>query len=107
MADDHALELAMAGGVQHWATRNMQDLERAELAFTSPWVPTPPQHRKAIPETDSPSVRRVIAARQAKVLLMAGQQVGNPSRGRRLLPEIRQRVPLPAMNRQRSRKAWV
>jgi hypothetical protein len=49
LADDHALELAMAGGVQHWVTRNMQDLERAELAFTSPRVPTPPQHRRAIP----------------------------------------------------------
>ena len=39
----------MAGGVQHWVTRNMQDVERDELAFTSPRVPTPPQHWKASP----------------------------------------------------------
>ena len=47
-ADDHVLELAIAGGVEHLVTHNLQDFGRGELKFTSPRVVTPAQHLKAI-----------------------------------------------------------
>ena len=47
--DDHVLELAIAGGVEHWVTHNFRDFGRGELKFTSPQVVTPAQHLKAIP----------------------------------------------------------
>lgn len=48
-ADDHVLELAIAGGVEHLVTHNIHDFGRGELKFTSPKVVTPAQHLKAIP----------------------------------------------------------
>ena len=47
-ADDHVLELAIAGGVEHLVTHNIQDFGRGELKFTSPKVVTPARHLKAI-----------------------------------------------------------
>ncbi len=47
-ADDHVLELAIAGGVEHLVTHNTHDFGRGELKFTSPRVLTPAQHLKAI-----------------------------------------------------------
>ena len=47
-ADDHVLELAIAGGVEHLVTHNIHDFGRGELKFTSPRVVTPAQHLKAI-----------------------------------------------------------
>jgi predicted nucleic acid-binding protein len=47
--DDHVLELAIAGGLEHWVTHNLRDFGRGELKFTSPQVVTPAQHLKAIP----------------------------------------------------------
>lgn len=46
-ADDHVLELAIAGGVEHLVTHNTRDFGRGELTFTSPKVVTPAQHLKA------------------------------------------------------------
>ncbi len=46
-ADDHVLELAIAGGVEHLVTHNLQDFGRGELKFTSPRVVSPAQHLKA------------------------------------------------------------
>jgi len=43
-ADDHVLELAMAGGVEHLVTHNTGDFARGELKFLSPRVVTPAQH---------------------------------------------------------------
>lgn len=48
-ANDHVLELAIAGGMEHLVTRNLRDFGRGELKFTSPRVLTPAQHLKAIP----------------------------------------------------------
>ena len=47
-ADDHVLELAIAGGVEHLVTLNLHDFGRGELKFTSPRVLTPAQHLKTI-----------------------------------------------------------
>jgi predicted nucleic acid-binding protein len=49
LADDHVLELTIAGGMEHLVTRNLHDFGRGELKFTSPRVLTPAQHLKAIP----------------------------------------------------------
>ena len=46
-ADDHVLELAIAGGVEHLVTHNVRDFGRGELTFASPKVVTPAQHLKA------------------------------------------------------------
>ena len=48
-ANDHVLELSIAGGMEHLVTRNLRDFGRGELKFTSPRVLTPAQHLKAIP----------------------------------------------------------
>jgi predicted nucleic acid-binding protein len=42
--DDHVLELAIAGGVEHLVTHNTRDFNRSELKFASPLVVTPAQH---------------------------------------------------------------
>ena len=42
--DDHVLELAIAGGVEHLVTHNTRDFGRGELKFASPRVVTPAQH---------------------------------------------------------------
>ena len=47
-SDDHVMELAIAGGVEHLVTHNIRDFGRGELKFTSPKVLTPAQHLKAI-----------------------------------------------------------
>jgi predicted nucleic acid-binding protein len=44
--DDHVLELAIAGGVEHLVTHNSRDFGRGELKFASPRVVTPAQHLK-------------------------------------------------------------
>ncbi len=44
--DDHVLELAIAGGVEHLVTHNTRDFGRGELRFASPRVVTPAQHLK-------------------------------------------------------------
>src|SRR4051812_40527702 len=36
--DDHVLELAIAGGVEHLVTHNIRDFTRGELKFVSPRV---------------------------------------------------------------------
>lgn len=46
--DDHVLELAIAGGVEHLVTHNTRDFGRGELKFTSPRVVTPAQHLKIV-----------------------------------------------------------
>ena len=46
--DDHVLELAIAGGVEHLVTHNTGHFERGELKFTWPLVVTPKQHLKAV-----------------------------------------------------------
>ena len=46
--DDHVLELAIAGGVEHLVTHNARDFSRGELKFASPRVVTPAQHLKII-----------------------------------------------------------
>ena len=46
--DDHVLELAIAGGVEHLVTHNARDFERGELKFVSPRVVTPAQHLKIV-----------------------------------------------------------
>lgn len=46
--DDHVLELAIAGGVEHLVTHNTRDFVRGELEFTSPRVVTPAQHLKTV-----------------------------------------------------------
>ena len=46
--DDHVLELAIAGGVEHLVTHNTRDFERGELKFASPRVVTPAQHLKIV-----------------------------------------------------------
>ena len=47
-SDDHVLELAIAGGVQHLVTQNLRDFGQGELKFTSPRVVTPAQHLEAL-----------------------------------------------------------
>jgi predicted nucleic acid-binding protein len=42
--DDHVLELAIAGGVEHLVTHNTRDFGRGQLKFVSPRVVTPAQH---------------------------------------------------------------
>jgi predicted nucleic acid-binding protein len=44
--DDHVLELAIAGGVEHLVIHNPRDFGRGELSFASPRVVTPAQHLK-------------------------------------------------------------
>ena len=46
--DDHVLELAIAGGVEHLVTHNTRDFGRDELKFASPRVVTPAQHLKIV-----------------------------------------------------------
>ena len=46
--DDHVLELAIAGGVEHLVTHNTRDFRQGELKFTSPRVVTPAQHLKIV-----------------------------------------------------------
>ncbi len=46
--DDHVLELAIAGGVEHLVTHNTRDFSRGELKFASPQVVTPAQHLKTV-----------------------------------------------------------
>jgi len=46
--DDHVLELAIAGGVEHLVTHNARDFGRGELKFTWPRVVTPAQHLKIV-----------------------------------------------------------
>lgn len=46
--DDHVLELAIAGGVEHLVTHNTRDFGRGELKFASPRVVTPAQHLKIV-----------------------------------------------------------
>lgn len=47
-ADDHVLELAIAGGVEHLVTHSLRDFGQGELKFTSPRVVTPAQHLQAV-----------------------------------------------------------
>jgi len=47
-SDDHVLELAIAGGVEHLVTHNTRDFARGELKFASPRVVTPAQHLKSV-----------------------------------------------------------
>jgi predicted nucleic acid-binding protein len=42
--DDHVLELAIAGGVEHLVTHNTDDFALGELKFASPRVVTPAEH---------------------------------------------------------------
>ena len=46
--DDHVLELAIAGGVEHLVTHNTRDSGRGELKFAMPRVVTPAQHLKIV-----------------------------------------------------------
>lgn len=46
--DDHVLELAIAGGVEHLVTHNTRDLGRGELKFDLPRVVTAAQHLKIL-----------------------------------------------------------
>jgi predicted nucleic acid-binding protein len=46
--DDHVLELAIAGGVEHLVTHNTGDFSRGELKFISPRVVTPAQHLRIV-----------------------------------------------------------
>ena len=46
--DDHALELAIAGGVEHLVTHNTRDFGRGELRFALPRVVTPAQHLRIV-----------------------------------------------------------
>jgi predicted nucleic acid-binding protein len=46
--DDHVLELAIAGGVEHLVTHNQRDFGRGELKFTTPRVVTPAHHLKIV-----------------------------------------------------------
>lgn len=46
--DDHVLELAIAGGVEHLVTHNSRDFARGELKFAVPRVVTPTQHLKIV-----------------------------------------------------------
>jgi len=46
--DDHVLELAIAGGVEHLVTHNTRDFGRGELKFVSPRVVTPARHLKIV-----------------------------------------------------------
>jgi hypothetical protein len=45
-SDDHMLELAIAGGVEHLVTHNTRDFARGELKFPTPRAVTPAQHLK-------------------------------------------------------------
>ena len=46
--DDHVLELAIAGGVEHLVTHNARDFGRGELKFAVPQVVTPAHHLKIV-----------------------------------------------------------
>jgi predicted nucleic acid-binding protein len=46
--DDHVLELAIAGGVEHLVTHNTRHFSRGELKFASPRAVTPAQHLKIV-----------------------------------------------------------
>jgi predicted nucleic acid-binding protein len=46
--DNHVLELAIAGGVEHLVTHNTRDFGRGELKFALPRVVTPAQHLKIV-----------------------------------------------------------
>ena len=47
-ADDHVIELAVAGGASHIVTRNLRDLASGELAFPHLKISTPEQWLKEI-----------------------------------------------------------
>jgi len=46
--DDHVLELAIAGGVEHLVTHNIRDFGRGELKFQYPRGVSPAQHLKLV-----------------------------------------------------------
>ena len=46
--DNHVLELAIAGGVEHLVTHHTRDFGRGELRFAAPRVVTPAQHLKTV-----------------------------------------------------------
>jgi predicted nucleic acid-binding protein len=46
--DDHVLELAIAGGVEHLVTHNTRNFGRGELKFVAPRVVTPAQHLRSV-----------------------------------------------------------
>jgi predicted nucleic acid-binding protein len=46
--DDHVLELAIAGGVEHLVTHNTRDFNRGELKFALPRLVTPARHLKIV-----------------------------------------------------------
>ena len=46
--DNHVLELAIAGGVEHLVTHNPRDFAHGELKFPVPRVVTPAQHLKIV-----------------------------------------------------------
>ena len=48
-SDDHVLELAIVGGVEHLVTHNTRDFERGEMRFSMPVVVTPAEHLEKNP----------------------------------------------------------
>jgi len=86
--DDHVLELAIAGGVEHLVTSPYRCDDSRHKALLGAARSTGTSVQRLFDNF----VTHVITERQAEARFVVRQKRGNPASGRKLLAEIRQRI---------------